>query len=392
MKKSILFVDDENQILRALKRLFHNTDYETFFMENGEDALMLLERQHIDLLITDIRMPQMSGLELLKEVKQKYPGILRVALSGYTDSKKIFSAIEENLAKMYLFKPWDNDEIFSIVNNLFALEEKLSDRTLLNAINSLDELPTVPKLYQDISKMMLEEVDIEQIAAKIEEDPAIASRILRVANSAFYGAKTGSILQAIMFIGLLNVKNIVLSNAVFSSKAGLYSLEVLWKHAGITNRLVNQLYEIVHAKKMPMINSSVGLLHSIGIVMMLTKFEDEYHSVIDAIKTGETEDICQIEKRILGHTHQQLGGYLLNWWELPYPLVEAAMNYRDPLVEDVVHKDITSLVHVASHTAWDMLGENQFQTKIHPEVFTYLNINDSIINTLKKRISKEMKL
>ncbi|MCK8061391.1 MULTISPECIES: HDOD domain-containing protein [unclassified Fusibacter] len=391
MKKNILFVDDENQILRALKRLFHNSEYETFFMESGLDALKLLDQQSIDLLITDLRMPQMSGVELLKEVKKKHPGVLRVALSGYTDSKKIFSAIEENLAKMYLFKPWDNDEIFNIVRNLFALEEKLSDRTLLNAINSLDELPTVPKLFTDISKMIQDELGIEVIAAKIEEDPAIASRILRVANSAFYGAKTGSIMQAIMFIGLLNVKNIVLSNAVFSSTAGIYSMEKLSKHAGLTNRLVNQLYEIIYDKKMPMINSSVGLLHSIGIVMMLTKFENQYIEVIEHANKSD-DDICQIESKILGHTHEQLGGYLLNWWELPYPLVEAAMHYRNPLFEEVVHKDITSLVHVASHTAWSMMSEKQFQVELRPEVLTYLGINDSVISTLKKRVAKDMKL
>jgi len=82
MTKSILFVDDEKQILRALKRLFIRSDYETYYAESGEMALQILEDHAIDLLITDIRMPIMDGYELLRKVKEKYPLTLRVALSG----------------------------------------------------------------------------------------------------------------------------------------------------------------------------------------------------------------------------------------------------------------------------------------------------------------------
>lgn len=86
--KRILFVDDEKQILRALKRLFVSSDYEVHFAESGEKALQLIESNDFDLLVTDIRMPEMDGLELLRQVKSESPLTLRVALSGYTDNKK----------------------------------------------------------------------------------------------------------------------------------------------------------------------------------------------------------------------------------------------------------------------------------------------------------------
>lgn len=325
MKKSILFVDDENQILRALKRLFFNAPYETFYMGSAQDALQLLEQRPIDLIITDIRMPQMDGFELLKIVKAKYPEVLRVALSGYTDSKQIYKAIEQNLAKMYLFKPWDNDEIVKIVQNIFILEEKLKDKSLLETINSVDELPTVPELYNDISKMLHEDEDVEKIGSRIEEDPSIASRILRVANSAFYGAKTGSINQAIMFIGLANVKNIVLSNAVFNNISPIYNINNLWRHAGLTNRISHEIYKEIHEKSMPMAISSAGLLHNIGVVLLITHYPDEFLNALELKKSGQYDNIIAAEDATMTFTHEQVGGYLLNWWELPYPLVEAAM-------------------------------------------------------------------
>ena len=217
MAKRILFVDDEKQILRALRRLFVQSDYEVSFANSAKEALEILEKNEVELLITDIRMPEMDGFELLREVKANYPLTLRVALSGYTDNNKVFNALEDNLAKIYLFKPWDNRELLNIIDQLFELESLLKNKNLLNLINNVDKLPTVPNLYTELSNLVEKDANVDQISKKIEEDQSIASRVLRVANSAFYGAKTGSISQAIMYIVLINVKNIVLSNAIFTS-------------------------------------------------------------------------------------------------------------------------------------------------------------------------------
>jgi len=359
MSKKILFVDDENQILRALKRLFNQTGYETFFMSSAQDALSFLEHEQVDLLITDIRMPYMDGMEFLKRVKERYPKMLRVALSGYTDSKQIYHAIEANLAKLYLFKPWDNQEILTIVKNLFSLEEQLNDHALLETINAIDDLPTVPLLYEEVSRMVRKDTEIEKIAWRIENDPAIASRILRVANSAFYGAKTGSISQAIMFIGLINVKNIILSNGVFSGVHSASFAEKLWRHASLTNRLTHIIYEKINNRKIAMVNSSAGLLHNIGIVLMLSRFKGDFEALSSQIGTISEMSLLQLEQEKFGFTHAQIGSYLLNWWELPYSLVEVAMYHHNPDHENVVNKDVVSAVHLASHTAWYLMDPTQ---------------------------------
>ena len=114
--KKILFVDDEKQILRALRRLFMNRDYDVHFAQSGSEALEIMKTEDIDLLVSDIRMPVMDGLELLRQAKEKSPLTLRVALSGYTDNKRIYSALEDNLAKLYLFKPWDNKELLTQID------------------------------------------------------------------------------------------------------------------------------------------------------------------------------------------------------------------------------------------------------------------------------------
>ena len=87
--KKVLLVDDEVQILKALIRVFIDCEYDVFTAENGKDALEILERQEVDLIISDMRMPDIDGYELLSRVKELYPNIIRIILSGFSDERII---------------------------------------------------------------------------------------------------------------------------------------------------------------------------------------------------------------------------------------------------------------------------------------------------------------
>jgi HD-like signal output (HDOD) protein len=376
MTKSILFVDDEKQILRALKRLFIRSDYETYYAESGEMALQILEDHAIDLLITDIRMPIMDGYELLRKVKEMYPLTLRVALSGYTDNIKIYKALEDNIVKLYLFKPWNNDELKTVIDKIFEQESILKDKNLLRLINNINDLPTVPNLYQEIAVLIESGADIDEISTKIEKDPAISSRILRVANSAFYGTKTGSIKQAIIYIGLTSVKNIVLTNSVFKElKTGKEEKEMLWKHASLTNAYANIIYSEFINKKMPSTFASAGLLHDIGKVVIYEHFSDEKNAARAKVKDSDDMDTWEAEKEVLGVSHQEIGGYLLNWWELPFPIVEATLFHHNPTGENIINKELVSVIHLANYYSWKKLGHECLKNKLVEDVFEYLEID-----------------
>ena len=389
MSKRILFVDDETQILRALKRLFVHSTYEAFFADNAKLALELLEKYEMDLIVTDIRMPNIDGFELLREVKRKYPLTLRVALSGYTDNKKIYNALEDNLAKLYLFKPWDNNELMAIIDRLFNLEEDLKDKDLLNLINNINKLPTVPDLYNQITNLIEKDANIDEISRKLEEDQSISSRILRVANSAFYGAKTGSIAQSIMYIGLTNVKNIVLSNGIFSDFKGDAKLKnQLWSHANYSNKIMNLIYQKCLFKKTPNMYASAGLLHDIGKVVILQHFQEKYEEIqTKALSEGKT--IQDVENSILGIDHQKIGGYLLNWWEIPTPIVEAAMYHHIPLSDNIINKELVQVVHIANHYAWYLVNGEVSTNSLNMDVFEELKISHEKVKKVIDELENE---
>lgn len=373
-KKGILFVDDEKQILKALRRLFIQSEYLTYYAESGYEALEIMEHNSIDLLITDVRMPHMNGFELLKKVKELYPNVVRVALSGYTDSNRIYKALEENLARLYLFKPWDNMELLNIINGIFYLEDTLKNNELFDIINGIDELPSLPNIYTELCRMIEEDEDVSTISKLLDQDPAISSRVLRIANSAFYGSRTGSINQAIMYIGLSNVRSIILTNGILGTfDKGDKNVKHLWEHFSVTNQLAKMFFERIFDKKMPPIYGSAGLLHDIGKLIILKNNKKEYDEISSELDNCD-DTYIDLEKEQFDITHELLGGYLLNWWGIPVPIVEAALFHHDPLNENCIYKDLVVVINIANYYSWEYLKKQKYQEALSLEVLDYLEI------------------
>lgn len=382
MYKKILFVDDEQQILRALKRLFIRSEYETYYAKSGVEALDIMSENHIDMIITDIRMPEMDGYTLLEEVKKRYPLTIRAALSGYTDRLKIYKALESNLIKLYLFKPWDNDEIKELVKRLFKLRDTLNNKKVIDMINNIDKLPTLPQKYQEINTLIEKKADMSVIAKIIEEDQSISAKILRISNSAFYRNVTGSVKEAIMYIGLSNVKNIVLANSIIYSKnKGYNKMKNLYNHSILTNKLSHLIYEKYLDKKIPTLCATAGLLHDIGKVVFYEHFENEYKKVLTMNLQNSNTSIIECEKSILGFCHNEIGAFLLDWWRLPLSIVESALYHHSPLNDNIINKEIVSVIHLADYYAKRLLKHDSFETELEPQVFDYLSIKADLLES-----------
>ncbi len=111
-KRTVLFVDDEEKILKSLKRGLLDEPYNTLFALSGKEAIEILQREEVHIIVTDMRMPEMSGLELLRIVKQDYPHIVRMVLSGYTQVTTLLTAINQGEIFKFMTKPWQLEEEF----------------------------------------------------------------------------------------------------------------------------------------------------------------------------------------------------------------------------------------------------------------------------------------
>lgn len=125
-EQTLLLVDDEPNILSALNRLLRREGYRILTATTAGDALEKLARQPVQVIISDQRMPEMSGIEFFARVRQLYPNTLRILLTGYTDLEAITSAINVGAVHKFLTKPWDDDRLRDQIRDTFRNAKALS--------------------------------------------------------------------------------------------------------------------------------------------------------------------------------------------------------------------------------------------------------------------------
>ncbi len=123
---TLLFVDDERNILSSLRRLFRPLGYSIHVANSGREGLEILARHPVDLVISDMRMPEMDGAEFLARVAELYPDTVRILLTGFADISSTIDAINKGRIYRYLSKPWEDTEITLTVRQ--ALETKQLER------------------------------------------------------------------------------------------------------------------------------------------------------------------------------------------------------------------------------------------------------------------------
>lgn len=116
---TLLLVDDEGFILNAIKRLLRRDGYHVLTAESGQQGLQILETTPVDVIVSDQRMPGMTGVEFLREARKRYPKTIRMVLSGYTELQSVTDAINEGAVYKFLTKPWDDEHLRANIAEAF---------------------------------------------------------------------------------------------------------------------------------------------------------------------------------------------------------------------------------------------------------------------------------
>lgn len=388
--QKILFVDDERQLLNSFERILMDYEYEVFTAESGEEALEILEEESdIDLIISDMRMPYMDGYELLSKVKQKYPHIIRVLLSGYADENVVYKALQKNIAKLYLLKPWNTSYLLQEIEHIFETELSFSSTVVSDIVNNCTTLFQFNDNYKKILNMVEIEIDIDTISNEISKDVSISASILRIANSAFFNAKTTSIKDAITYIGKQSLYTFLKSASIIATvniDSDRYKfLNKIWEMSFLANKICILIYEKFLEKKMPNNYISTGLLYNIGLAIIIDYSIEKYKEILEVEKKSDI-DLLEIEQKLISTNHQQLGAYLLDGWDFPYPVVEAALYHHTPFDNRIINKELILVINIAQAYVYKLLDFSDFpinmqnyikSISIDIEVFNRLNINEA---------------
>jgi HD-like signal output (HDOD) protein len=359
MTKRLLFVDDEPMVLDGLRRSLHSrrSEWEMTFVNSAADALQAMESGPFDAIISDMRMPKMDGAELLELVKQRYPGIVRIVLSGQANKDAVLRSIAP--AHQFLSKPCDPEELKHRLTQAFAMHDLLSNELLQKTVSKLRSLPTLPALYGELTDELDSEdcspLRIEKIIAR---DVGMAAKILQLANSAFIGLQghVSNLARAISLIGTETVRTLVLSVHVFSQFEGrpeiAANLQVLWEHSILAAGLAQQIAQTERASKHLMEECfAAALLHDIGKAVLLAEMPREYLNLLESAE--DCSALLRREGARWGCTHAEIGAYLISIWGLPSPLIRAVAFHHHP--SDAGDRGFSSLMAV--HCADAICGE-----------------------------------
>lgn len=158
---TLLFVDDEANILSALKRLFRPHGYRIFTAEGGAAGLEIMAQEAVDLVISDMRMPEMNGAQFLEKVRERWPDSVRILLTGYAEIGATIDAINKGQIYRYISKPWEDGDIVLTVRQ--ALERKQLEREKLRletlAQKQNEELKLLNATLEDRVRARTEEVN-----------------------------------------------------------------------------------------------------------------------------------------------------------------------------------------------------------------------------------------
>jgi len=353
--KRILFVDDEVFVLDGLRRMLRRmrSKWEMDFVDSGEKALELMEQQEYDVIVSDMRMPNLSGADLLNQVKEKYPHTIRFILSGYSDKDLILKSLEST--HQYLSKPCDPETLKTRILRATSLQDSIGIDSLQNLVSQMGELPTLPTIHNELLKLLrIPDVSGEALSDAIKKDIGITAKILKFANSGYVGLKRkiSSVSDAVSYLGMEYIRSIILTIGAFGRlkefKVEGLCLEDFW----------NRSLQIAEAAKAIAISQTSsksqaeeayvsGLLHASGKLILYSSFPDKVKEVEELVKSGEV-NLLEAETQVFGAHHSQVGAYLLGLWGLATSIVESVHWYSNPSQSVPVDFQPLTAVHVAS--------------------------------------------
>lgn len=335
--KHILFVDDEPALLDGLKRSLRSmrNEWTMMFAESGSDAVMLLEQVPFDVVVSDMRMPKMNGAQLLNEVQRRYPHIIRIVLSGYSDKEMILQSVHST--HQFLAKPCEPEQLKATIQRTYALRDVLSNEALRTLVTGMPALPSFPTLLLEIKQEAESPTSsLTAIGQVIEKDMGMAAKILQLANSAFFGARmsVSTVEQAVNFLGLETVQALILVAHVFSQFPAQHlsalHLGCLWKESLGTATLAREIAKSEGCTPVEIEQAyTAGLLHDTGILVLAANCSDQFSTILhEAVVKKKT--VWELEQTAFGVTHAELGAYLLGLWGLSDPIVEAVAYHHSP--------------------------------------------------------------
>src|SRR4051812_4145269 len=383
-RRRLMFVDDEPFALEVLQRVFEpmRNEWHMEFVTSGPDALVRLEQFRFDAIVSDLKMPDMNGAELLERVAEQHPSVSRIILSAQADEDLVFQSV--SVAHQFISKTADPRALIKKVRKLVLLRQTTLSPQLVETICAIERLPSMPEIYTELVQAVADpSTNLRDLAKIVERDVALGAKLLQLSNSAFFGLRgeVSSIGDAISFLGLETLRYLVLMVGVCEQFNGSMFprafVDGIWNHSIQTANIARMIAESEHTSLAMAEQSFVaGLLHDIGKLILAENFSKSYAEVLEYAKALD-RPLWQAERQVLKATHGDVGAYLLDLWGLPEAVTRAVAMHHEPVARDGEHVTPLAIVHVANHLAHELDG-NAGDLELNGEFLEQVTLSERV--------------
>jgi putative nucleotidyltransferase with HDIG domain len=332
--KRILFVDDESRILEGLQRMLrpYRKQWDMAFANSGNEALAMLAQSPYDVIVSDMRMPGMDGAQLLELVRERYPGMVRLVLSGQFGKDAALHAVP--VAHQFLMKPCDAGKLQATIERFCECDSMIADGATRRVVSAIGELPALPSTYAALVDALGDpETSLDQVGAIVERDVAVAAKVLQLVNSSFFGLsrEVATISMAVGYLGFETLTQLVVTVEVFRTFACGPHLSAFVEEVQRHSRCVASI-----AARLPVVRQKSGttsvaaLLHDVGKLIMATRLTGQFELALQA-SVEQKRPLQTLEEEMTGTTHAEIGAYLLALWGLPSAVVTAVSQHHLPI-------------------------------------------------------------
>jgi len=385
--KRVLFVDDDQSVLDGLKRTLDGmpAEWRMTFCGSGQEALTKLAASEYDVVVTDMRMPGMSGSELLAEVLERYPSIVRIVLSGNLEHDLALRSA--TTAHQYLVKPCDAATLRATLDAALRIRTLLVSPKLRRLVSRMTSLPSLPSVYAKLVESLENaETSSRELGEIIAQDVGMTAKILQLANSAFFGLYRyiANPCEAAVYLGVDTIRSLALSTSVFSAfqNKGVPEsfISQLQRHSMTTGVVAHGIARMQNLPKKACDSSLVGgFLHDVGKLVLVANYADEYYSVL-ATARREKVPCHEVESRVFAANHAEIGAYLLWLWGLPDAVCNAVAYHHKPADCSSTVLTAAGVVHVADALQHEMDGhlESVFRADIDMNYLAALRLTERL--------------
>jgi HD-like signal output (HDOD) protein len=301
-------------------------------------------------------MPGVDGLALLTVVRDRFPNAARIMLSGHAEVEAALRSIP--IAHQFLSKPCDAALIKQVIDRACQLEGLVRGEAVRRNVGGLGALPSSPRIYNELNAALANPgTSMAEIARIVEQDVGISARILQIVNSGFFGMprRVTTVNAAVGYLGAGMIKSLALSAGVFDAfdverQLAGFSIDAEQRHAFLTASIAAKLFT---DRQLSGEAFTAGMLHDVGTLILASRLPSDLARVRSAERRPD-EPEHEVETRLLGFSHAEIGAYLLGLWGLPFPIVEAVGFHHAPDQLGHARFDIVAAAHIADALAREL--------------------------------------